>query len=387
MIAKDQKEGTVREEAIIPEILEDDVQLPEGELKELTELVCGNVDKILEDPKVMAELYSVSNVGLNDMNILNQKIKDIIGNDRGENITHAVADMRKAIGQLEGGVVQKTLWGMPIPFINSGGKKRLIAMAVRYEKAQEVVRGIVDTLQGGLAEIQQDNIELGRLGQHIRNSQEENLRNITVLETALEKIDAMEIPDDEQKAIDLAHLKENMLLKLQDAEVARHANKQFLITISYTMHTNKMLCESVSRTAGTTFTTAASGLALRSALARQKKLMEANAAAKTFTNELVKGNAIAFEKQSGEISKNRAESSVNPETLEKSYIILQKSIDKLSEAAQQTSEQAIENLKRLRNLKTRAQIISVRKPGTKEIEHIESAEGNAPQLPENNNVV
>ncbi len=107
--------------------------------------------------------------------------------------------------------------------------------------------------------------------------------------------------DDARKRDRAQNVLYDVSVRVQDLRTMEEVNNQFFVSIEMTRDNNTRLGQAVERTLALATNTLMVGLAIQSALARQKRVLEATQRTREFLGELIVANAAAIKQHTNEI--------------------------------------------------------------------------------------
>ena len=152
----------------------------------------------------------------------------------------------------------------------------------------------------------------------------------TDLQAAMDKAKASGLPEDAQKARDLADLCERFEKKLYDLELTRNISLQMGPQIRLIQNNDTMMAEKIQSTIINTIPLWKNQMVLALGLAHSQQAMEAERAVTDMTNELLKKNAAALKQGTIETAKEAQRGIVDIETLQQTNKSLIETLDELN---------------------------------------------------------
>ena len=144
------------------------------------------------------------------------------------------------------------------------------------------------------------------------------------------KANASGLPEDAQKARDMADLCERFEKKLHDLELTRNISLQMGPQIRLLQNNDTMMVEKIQSTIINTIPLWKNQMVLSLGLAHSKQAMEAQRAVSDMTNELLKKNAAALKQGTIETAKEAQRGVVDIETLQQTNKSLIETLDELN---------------------------------------------------------
>jgi len=150
------------------------------------------------------------------------------------------------------------------------------------------------------------------------------------LKELLAKAQSSGLPEDAQKARDLADLCERFEKKLYDLELTRNISLQMGPQIRLIQNNDTMMAEKIQSTIINTIPLWKNQMVLALGLAHSQQAMEAQRAVTDMTNELLKKNAAALKQGTIETAKEAQRGVVDIETLQQTNKSLIETLDELN---------------------------------------------------------
>ena len=150
------------------------------------------------------------------------------------------------------------------------------------------------------------------------------------LKELMAKADATGLPEDAQKARDMADLCERFEKKLYDLELTRNISLQMGPQIRLIQNNDTMMAEKIQSTIINTIPLWKNQMVLALGLAHSQQAMEAQRAVTDMTNELLKKNAAALKQGTIDTAKEAQRGVVDIETLQQTNKSLIETLDELN---------------------------------------------------------
>lgn len=190
-----------------------------------------------------------------------------------------------------------------LPFLRSSAMVRsLTKIALRYEPVSKQITVIESKLREGRSLLARDNVELRRLYEDIENQQEVIENQAFLGELLLHEFSRLsaDIADPiERDRIQSAE--HDVATRVQDLRIMQEVHVQYFVSIELTRQNNNRLGQAVDRTLALATNVVTIGLAIQSALVRQKAVKEATERTREFLGEMITQNATAIRQQTEEI--------------------------------------------------------------------------------------
>ena len=259
---------------------------------------------------------SVTNLGMQaqrtggtEMELLRTRVGDMMAQQGpGEEIAKDLVDLRMALNQInphelrQPSGIQKFLgW---VPFIGkfTPAIKVLEKIAIRYEPVSKQVTMIETKLREGRTMLARDNVELRKLYEQVETQQQPIQKNAYMGELVMGELNQlMGQTDDTLKAERVRNALHDVSMRVQDLRTMETVHIQFFVSIEMTRQNNNRLGQSVERTLALGSNVVMVGLAIQSALTRQKRVMEATQRTREFLGNLIVANAASIRQHTQEI--------------------------------------------------------------------------------------
>ena len=219
---------------------------------------------------------------------------------------------------------------------------QLEQLKTKYNKAETNVENIQSTLEGHQVQLLKDIAMLDKmyelnmayfkeLSMYILagNKKLEEVR-AGALQQAMDKAKQSGLPEDAQKARDLADQCERFEKKLYDLELTRNISLQMGPQIRLLQNNNAMMAEKIQSTIVNTIPLWKNQMVLALGLAHSQQAMQAERAVTDMTNELLKKNAETLKMGTIETAKESQRGIVDIETLQQTNKSLIETLDELN---------------------------------------------------------
>ena len=259
---------------------------------------------------------SITNLGMGaqrtaggELDLLRTRIGEMLGQEGpGGEIANDLVELRLALNQINPHELRQTS-GMRkflgrIPFINrfTPAIKVLEKIAIRYEPVSKQVTMIEEKLREGRAMLARDNVELRKLYEQVETQQVPIQKNAYLGELVMGQLDELlQKTDDTLKSERVRNALHDVSMRVQDLRTMETVHTQFFVSIEMTRQNNNRLGQSVERTLALGSNVVMVGLAIQSALTRQKRVMEATQRTREFLGNLIVANAASIRQHTQEI--------------------------------------------------------------------------------------
>ena len=191
-----------------------------------------------------------------------------------------------------------------LPFINKvpSPAQVLEMIAVRYETASRQIQVIETRLGDGRRLLARDNVELRKIYEQVEAQMLPLQKYAYLGELVMQALDgAMAETTDPLKRERLQSVLHDVAMRVQDLRTMEQVFIQFFVSIDLTRQNNTRLAQSVERTLSLATNVVTVGLAIQTAMARQKRVLEATQKTQKFLGDVIAANAAAIKQQTQEI--------------------------------------------------------------------------------------
>ena len=276
-----------------------------------------------------------------------------------ERISRDLVDLRVALNKIsphdlsQAGLMRRCLRLVPLVGKSPPGVGVLERIAIRYEPVSKQV-GVLETrLRDGRSMLARDNIELRKLYEQVEAHQLTVQKNAYLGELVMQQLDKLVASTDEtlkrERVRDAMH---DVSMRVQDLRTMEAVHNQFFVSIEITRQNNARLGQSVERTLTLGTNVVIVGLAIQSALARQKRVLEATKRTREFLGNLIVENAAAIKQHTADIGDVYNNPVIAIEKVTQAHNDLIEAMDLADRLKQEGIESARENLVKLRELST-----------------------------------
>ena len=316
--------------------------------------------------KEMELLDNVSSVGPeiqrstnNQLDLLKVRMGDILDQGgTGKGIADGLRELRVTLKEIapenvtHRGVVSRAI--ASVPLIGSRYNPVLRALnrvALRYEPVSKQVSVIETRLLDGRALLVRDNIELRKLYEDLEAQQLDLQRNAYLGELLIRELTALlERTEDPLKRDRLQDGLHDVAVRVQDLRTVEQVHLQFFVSIEMGRQNNNRLGQSVERTVSLATNVVMVGLAIQSALVRQKKVQEATRRTREFLGDLIEVNARSIRTHTDEIGDLYNSPVIATEKITSAHDDLIAALEAAGRLRQEGIASARENITRLNQL-------------------------------------
>ncbi len=244
-----------------------------------------------------------------ELDLLKGRVGDMLGQEGpGGEISNDLLNLRVALNQINPHElsrptgIRKVL--SMIPFVSkfTPAVKVLERIALRYEPVSKQVTMIESKLREARAMLVRDNVELRKLYEQVEEQQLPIKKNAYLGELVMNQLDELLAKtDDTLKAERVRNALFDVSMRVQDLRTTEEVHTQFFVSLEMTRQNNSRLGQSVERTLALGSNVVMVGLAIQSALTRQKRVMEATQRTREFLGNLIVANAASIRQHTQEI--------------------------------------------------------------------------------------
>jgi len=291
-----------------------------------------------------------------ELELLRVRMKDIMDKDGpSARIPQDLIDLRFTLNQIDPhqassqSIVRRVIDLLPF------GKDRMLRVleriAVRYEPVSKQVVLIETRLREGRAMLVRDNIEMRKLYEQVEAQQTVVQKNAYLGELVMQELSqALEDTEDTHKRERMQSALFDVASRTQDLRQMEEVHIQFFVSLDMTRENNIRLGQAVERTLTLATNVVMVGLAIQSALERQRRVMEATQRTREFIGNLLIANAASIKRHTMEIGDIYNSPVVAMDKVTKAHQDLLEAIDmadRLKTEGLETARQNIATLARL----------------------------------------
>lgn len=297
-----------------------------------------------------------------ELDFLRTQVGEMLGDGgpAGE-VTRDLVDLRVALDRISPSE-HGTRGGLRriIPF--SGGMlDRLQRIAIRYETVSRQVVSIEQRLDQGRVVLRRDNVLLRKLYEDVEAHQLHIERNAYLGEALLVGLEALLArTQDPWKRERVQTAIFDVATRVQDLRTMQEVHTQFFVSIEMTRVNNSRLAQAVDRTLSMATNTLMVGLAIQTALARQKRVLQATERTRQFLGDLMAANAAAIRQHSTEIGDVYTNPVVALDKLTQAHQDLVEAMNTAARVEAEGMQAARANIEKLRQM---TEELAVRSPG------------------------
>jgi uncharacterized protein YaaN involved in tellurite resistance len=292
--------------------------------------------------EAMAIEDKIANIGMKDqkriasgVTLLQEKMGDVFNSENKnavtENVTKNITELQTALAKINPKDIQKEARYRIIrmlPFFGNRVVNILKVSAQRRMTLQEVVDHLESSLSSGEVMLRQDNAQLKVMYEDIEEKQNVIESNAYFAEVIMQKLEeSINQSEDEKKKTSLNNLLFRVSTRAQDLRAMENVHEQFFTSIEMTRSNNELLIATVQRMISMGMNVVYIALAINAALARQKKVLEAEKATKTFIGNMIVQNAEMINNHVKQIGDLYKEPVIAMDKMQQAVNLLKQSID------------------------------------------------------------
>jgi uncharacterized protein YaaN involved in tellurite resistance len=228
--------------------------------------------------------------------------------DAGAEISRDLIGLRLALNEInphelsKPGVLRRIFGGLPLVDKIPSPAQILETIAVRYETVSRQVQVIEIRLGEGRRLLARDNVELRKIYEQVEAQMLPVQKHTYFGELIMQELDrALAGTADPLKRERLQFVLHDVAMRVQDLRTMEQVFLQFFVSIDLTRQNNSRLAQSVERTLSLATNVVTVGLAIQTAMARQKRVLEATQKTQAFLGDMLAANAAAIRQQTQEI--------------------------------------------------------------------------------------
>ena len=287
------------------------------------------------------------------LDLLKGKVGDLLNELEGDGskIPKDLVQLRMLLDKINPHKIEKKGFFSKLLGKVPGVGDRLKEIAIRYESVQTQIDLIVNSIREGKDTLLRDNISLEQLYDDVKGQQVAVQKNAYLGELLLGELEKRSAqttdPVLKQKLQMAMH---SIAMRVQDLRTMEQVNLQFFVSIDLTTNNNTLLSQAVDRTLTVTTNVITVGLAIATALANQKRTMEATLATQEYAGQILASNAASIRQQTSDIAKMYSNPVLALEHVQKSYDDLISAIDEVEKVKSQGIETAKKGIAKLSSM-------------------------------------
>jgi len=290
-----------------------------------------------------------------DLDLLHTRVRDfLIQGKTSDKISNELIELRMALNAINpheltrNNFASKLLSRFPFFRMFDPGIKVLKKMAIQYESVSNQVWIIEKKLREGRLMLTRDNLELRKLYEQIEEKQSPVQKNVYLGEyVARQMRDVIEQTQDPMKRSRLQSAIHDVAMRVQDLRTMEEIFLQFFVSIDLTRQNNSRLGQAVERTLTLATNLVAAGLAIQTALFRQKRVMDATQKTREFLGNLVVANAATIKQHTTDIGDVYNQPAIAIEKITKAHSEMVEALEIAIQLKQNGINRAQENIEKL----------------------------------------
>jgi uncharacterized protein YaaN involved in tellurite resistance len=288
------------------------------------------------------------------LELLRGRVGDMLSNEGASGqVTKDLVDLRQALNEINPADESHNPIERVLGLLPFGNKvvDVLERIAVRYEAVSRQVVIIERRLDEGRLMLLRDNIELRKLYEDVEAQQVPLAKNAYLGELLMKDLQLLQQNTSETRKRDrVQNALYDVSIRVQDLRTMEEVNNQFFVSIEMTRDNNTRLAQAVERTLSLATNTLMVGLAIQSALARQKRVLEATERTREFLGELIVTNAASIKQHTTEIGDVYKNPVIAIEKLQQAHNDLIEALDLATRLKTEGIDAARENIAKLRQM-------------------------------------
>ena len=298
-----------------------------------------------------------------ELDLLRARIGDMLGQEGPSgDIASDLVDLRFALNQInphelrQPSGIRKALSFIPFVSKFPTPLKVLEKVAIRYEPVSKQVTMIETKLREGRSMLARDNVELRKLYEQVESQQLPIQKNAYLGELVMQQLtELLDNTEDALKGERVRNALYDVSMRVQDLRTMEEVHIQFFVSIEMTRQNNNRLGQSVERTLALGSNVVMVGLAIQSALTRQKRVMEATQRTREFLGNLIVANAASIRQHTQEIGDLYNNPVIAIDKITQAHNDLIEAMNEADRLKQEGIDAARENIAKLNQLSTELQ--------------------------------
>lgn len=315
--AKFQTTGIEADESAVTEIKLPDPPkgMSDDEVKKLNRQAADLVKQLGEvtGSKELALLDNMNNMGIQAqrnaaayLDLLKARVGTFLSEGGpSREIASSLTDLRLALDQIDPHHINRSFWNRLADFSFFGRYNPVRALqriALRYEPVSRQVAVIETRLRDGRSMLIRDNVELRKLYEQLEAQQPSVQKNAYLGEVLMQYLTRLlQETSDPVKRDRIQGALHDVAMRVQDLRTMEEVHVQYFVSIEMSRQNNNRLGQAVDRSLTLATNVVTVGLAIQSALIRQKRVMEATERTREFLGNLIAANAAAIRTHTQEI--------------------------------------------------------------------------------------
>jgi len=336
------------------------------EVEELKKRAAEVVQQLAEasGSKELALVDSITTVGVQaqrraggDLELLRARVGDMLHQDGPPGqVAQDLIGLRMTLNQINPHELRRSgvlgvLSHLPVLNRFQSVLKIVERIAIRYETVSNQVVVIEKRLRDGRLMLRRDNIELRKLFEQVESQQGPIQKNAYLGELLMQQLEELLAETEEaRKRERLQSALYDVSMRVQDLRTMEEVHTHLFVSIEMTRQNNTRLGQAVDRTLTLATNTLLVGLAIQSALLRQKRVLEATQRMREFLGDLIVANAGLIKQHTSEIGDVYKEPVIALEKITQAHNDLIEAMDTADRLKTEGIEAARGNIVKLREL-------------------------------------
>ena len=337
-------------------VSEDAVKICEQAEKNAVAIINCDIDSLAERNQFMT---SIEQFGIDTMNKSSQKnalLKTSVGKlsqsgAEGGEVSQGLLSLNREIKSLDPSAVdfaKRGLFGKMVNPVRSYFEK--------YEKSENVIASIVDSLDKGKKTLSDDNTTLALEQQSLRELSKKLNKDIEMA-VSMDGLISEKIEQAQDNGMDvdkIRFIQEEILFPLRQRTIDMQqmvvVNHQGIIAMEVVQRNNKELIRGVDRAKTVTVTALRTAVMVASALYNQKIVLQKIQAINETTNNMIAATSKMLKEQGTEIHKQSIESNLSVDVLKTAFADVLDAFDEINTFKQQALPKMQETISQFREL-------------------------------------
>lgn len=353
----------IDEKAVKNEVVQAVKPVPE-EVAKLKDMAENNVSEIMTMDVESLEkrksiLQSIESFGLDTMQSSSQKsalLQVTVNNfskmgDEGGTVSKGLLDLQRELKDLDPSMIDFAKTGFLGQIFNP-----IRAYFAKYQKADNVIADIVESLEKGKATLKNDNTTLEIEQEALRNLTKKLAKEIemgTMMDDSISRqIEAAKANNEDPQKIKFVteEIAFPLRQRIMDMQQMIVVNQQGIMAIEVVIRNNKELIRGVERAKNVTISALKISAIVASALYNQKIVLKKIEMLNATTNDLISGTSKMLKEQGADIQKQSMEANISVETLKTSFADVMSALDAISTYKQEALPKMREQINQFREL-------------------------------------
>ena len=335
-----------------------------------SEMMALDMDSLEKRRAVLKSIESFGMNTLQDSAKRSSALKVTVGNfsrmgDEGGTVAKGLLDLQREIKDLDPSIVDFAKTGFFSRFYNP-----IRGYFAKYQKADNVINDIINSLEKGKATLKNDNVTLEIERQTLRDLTKKLNKDIE-LGASMDEAIANDVEvaktrneDPEKIKFITEEVQFPLRQRVMDMQQMIVVNQQGIMAIEVVRRNNLELIRGIDRAKNVTISAMRIAVIVASALYNQKIVLEKIVKLNATTNELISGTSRMLKEQGAEIHKQSMETNISVETLKTAFADVISAMDAISTYKQEALPRMKETISQFKELA---------EEGERQIQRIEKA--------------